>query len=88
MTAHETRVVCGGEVTRRMLSAYEAGELITTCAWCTRIEIDGAWLLAPRSALAAIEAYYTLSHSICDPCALAASGSLRGGVSESGAAAR
>lgn len=57
-----------GEVTRRILAAYEAGELITMCAWCRRVDID-EWVLAPQAALSAIEAKYTLSHSICPECA-------------------
>jgi hypothetical protein len=56
------------DVTRRILATYEAGDLITTCAWCRRVEIDGEWLLAPRAALTAIDAEYTLSHSICPTC--------------------
>jgi hypothetical protein len=63
--------VVAGEVTRRILATYEAGELITMCAWCRRVEIDGEWVLAPHAALTAIEATYTLSHSICPECALA-----------------
>ena len=58
-----------GEVTRRILAAYEAGDLITMCAWCRRVEIDREWMLAPRAALTAIDARYTLSHSICPACA-------------------
>ncbi len=58
-----------GETTRRILATYEAGELITMCAWCRRVELDGEWVLAPHVALAAIEAEYTLSHSICPECA-------------------
>ena len=61
--------MAAGEVTRQILAAYEAGRLITRCAWCGRIEIDGEWLLAPRAALTAIDAPYTLSHSICLSCA-------------------
>ena len=39
-----------GEVTRRILAAYEAGGLVTMCAWCRRVELDGEWFLAPRQA--------------------------------------
>jgi hypothetical protein len=63
----EARVVAS-EVTKRMLADYEAGDLITICAWCWRVEVDGEWVLAPRAALAAIDARYTLSHSICPDC--------------------
>jgi hypothetical protein len=60
--------VVSGEATRRILATYEAGDLITMCAWCQRVEIDGEWHLAPRAALTAIDALYTLSHSICPQC--------------------
>jgi hypothetical protein len=56
------------DVTRRILATYEAGDLITTCAWCRRVELDGEWVPAPRAALTAIDAEYTLSHSICPAC--------------------
>lgn len=56
------------DVTKRMLADYEAGELITMCAWCRRVELDGKWLLAPRAALTSIDSPYTLSHSICPDC--------------------
>jgi hypothetical protein len=61
--------VLASEVTKRILATYDAGELITMCAWCRRIEIDGEWLLAPKAALTAIDSLYTLSHSICPECA-------------------
>jgi hypothetical protein len=54
---------------RRILAAYEAGDLISTCAWCERIELDGEWVVAPRAALSAIDPRFTLSHSICPRCA-------------------
>jgi hypothetical protein len=60
-----------GEVTRRILAAYEAGDFVTTCAWCNRVLIDGEWLLTPRAALIAIDSRYTLSHSICPECTAA-----------------
>ncbi len=58
------------EVANRIFATYEAGDLITACAWCNRVKIDAGWHLAPHSALAAIEERYTLSHSICPVCAL------------------
>ena len=61
-----------GDVTRRILARYESGDLVTTCAWCTRVELDGEWLLAPRAALIAVDARYALSHSICPECTAAA----------------
>ena len=63
-----------GEMMRRILARYEAGEMITMCAWCRRLEIDGEWRLAPRAALTAIDAVYTLSHSICPRCAALTAG--------------
>jgi hypothetical protein len=57
------------DVTRRILATYEAGDLVTICAWCQRVEIDGEWVLAPRAAITAIDAQFTLSHSICPQCA-------------------
>jgi hypothetical protein len=64
----EARVVAS-EVTKRILADYEAGGLITICAWCGRVDVDGEWVLAPREALTAIDSRYTLSHSICPECA-------------------
>jgi hypothetical protein len=61
--------MAAGEVTRRILARYEAGELITMCAWCRRVQIDAEWLPAPPAALTAIDATNTLSHSICPECA-------------------
>ena len=57
------------EVTRHVLARYEAGDLVTACAWCDRVGVDGEWLLVPRSALAAIDHPNTLTHSICPSCA-------------------
>lgn len=59
------------EVMRRILATYESGDLITTCAWCERVTIDGEWVLAPRAALTAIDSPLTLSHSICPQCTVA-----------------
>ena len=56
------------EVTERVIAAYEDGGLITSCAWCQRVEFDGEWHRAPLVALTAIDAPRTLSHSICPPC--------------------
>ena len=69
-----------GEVMRHILATYEAGDLISICAWCERVEIGGEWVLAPRAAISAIDSRFTLSHSICPRCAAAAgrsSGPLR-----------
>lgn len=60
-----------GEVTARLIAIYEAGEMVPTCAWCGRVNLDGEWLPIPRVALDAIDAPNTLSHSICPDCLLA-----------------
>lgn len=52
---------------------FERGRLIVQCAWCRSVRIDEQWVLAPRAALAAIDARLSLSHSICPTCASAAS---------------
>lgn len=65
----EEATLVADDVTRRILAAYEAGDLVTVCAWCQRVEIDGEWVLAPRAAITAIDAQFTLSHSICPECA-------------------
>jgi hypothetical protein len=38
-----------------MVAAYEAGELVTTCAWCGRVTFDGEWVRVPHAALLAID---------------------------------
>jgi hypothetical protein len=57
------------DVASHIWATFEAGELVTSCAWCARVRIDGIWLVPPRAALAAIDAENTLTHSICDDCA-------------------
>jgi hypothetical protein len=69
--AEEGGITDAGEVMRRILAAYEAGDLISTCAWCERIELDGKWVMAPHAAMSAIDSRFTLSHSICPRCAAA-----------------
>ena len=56
------------EVTRRILARYEAADLITLCAWCSRVAFDGDWQLVPKAALAAIDQRNTLTHSVCPAC--------------------
>jgi len=43
------------EVMSHMVARYEAGELISTCAWCGRVAIDTEWFLPPHAALTAID---------------------------------
>ncbi len=57
------------EAMRRIFTAYELGDLITTCGWCDRVELAGEWVPPPRAALTAIDASLSLSHSICPHCA-------------------
>jgi hypothetical protein len=61
--------VINSDMTNRMIETYEAGDLITICAWCGRVEFDGEWLLASQAGFDAIDALNTLSHSICPKCA-------------------
>lgn len=56
------------EVTRRLLDEYEHGRLLTICAWCRRVEIDGDWVRTPRVALAAVD-MSSVSHGLCPDCA-------------------
>jgi hypothetical protein len=61
--------VDASEVTSRIVAAYEAGEIITSCAWCGRVNLDGGWVQVPREALRAINGHNILAHSICPDCA-------------------
>jgi hypothetical protein len=63
--------VVADDVTRSMFSAYEAGGLITMCAWCKRVVLGGEWARAPHMALTAIDARNSLSHGICPACVVA-----------------
>jgi hypothetical protein len=56
------------EVASRMVEMYEAGDLITTCAWCGRIDVGGEWLIPPSRIFTVINAPTSLSHSICPRC--------------------
>jgi hypothetical protein len=58
--------VVGSEITSRILEALEEGDLIPTCAWCNRVNLDGEWRLASRFALTVL--IDALSHSICPRC--------------------
>jgi NMD protein affecting ribosome stability and mRNA decay len=62
----------GSEVTRHILASYESGAMMRACAWCNRLAVGEHWVFAPRATLAAIEASYTVSHTICPDCAAAA----------------
>jgi hypothetical protein len=57
-----------GEVAWSMHAARAAGELITTCAWCRSVKLDGAWLRPPESALLAIQERLALTFGICPGC--------------------
>jgi hypothetical protein len=56
------------EVLAKIWEAYEAGELVTACAWCGRVRIEGEWYDPPQWALSTIDDL-TLSHLICPRCA-------------------
>jgi hypothetical protein len=57
-----------GEVTRRILATYESGRFVTRCSWCGRVVLDGEWVRPPRAALTAIDAGYSMTHTICPLC--------------------
>jgi hypothetical protein len=48
--------------------AYETGSLLTSCAWCGVVRIEGEWIPPPGGALSTIDETVTLSHSICPAC--------------------
>ena len=56
------------EILTKVWSAFEAGDLITVCAWCGRVEIEGEWADAEPGLLSTIDQPMTLSHSICPRC--------------------
>jgi hypothetical protein len=62
------------EAFARIVAAYEAGELVPMCAWCGRVRLDDEWVLPPSVALDAVDRRNTLSHSICDDCAVSRAG--------------
>ena len=53
----------------RIWTAFDAGHILSACAWCRRVRIDGTWLVPSPAALAAIDERYAFSHSVCDACA-------------------
>ena len=57
------------DVMAHVLAMSETGGLISVCAWCERLQIDGKWVQAPRGAFAVIDVPNTVSHSICPSCA-------------------
>jgi hypothetical protein len=61
------------DVSSHIWATFAAGGLVASCAWCGRMRIDDIWLVPPPTALAAIDAPNTLTHSICDDCAQTAS---------------
>lgn len=56
------------DIFSRIWSAFDAGDILATCAWCGRMRIDETWLIPSRAALAAIDQRNALSHSICEVC--------------------
>ena len=57
------------EITSRIIAAHEAGEIVTSCAWCGSVTLDGEWVQVPREAVQATNGHNILSHSICPECA-------------------
>ena len=62
-------MVAVAEVTRRVLADYEAGDLITICAGCGRIELDGDWIRAPRATFTMIDTRFSMQGAFCPECA-------------------
>jgi hypothetical protein len=58
----------GDDLFSRIWEAYDAGEIVHVCAWCSRVRVDETWQLPPRGVLVAIDSRFTLSHSICETC--------------------
>lgn len=56
------------EIFTRIWTAFDNCELVSACAWCGRVRVNGTWIVPPPAALVAIDAPNTLSHSICDEC--------------------
>jgi hypothetical protein len=48
--------------------AYESGALLSACAWCGCVCIDGEWIEPPPGALETLDKPVTLSHSVCPKC--------------------
>jgi hypothetical protein len=61
--------VNSSQVFSRVWSAFDDGEIMTVCAWCERVRLDGTWIRPPRAAIDAIDEQLTFSHSICEECA-------------------
>jgi hypothetical protein len=57
------------DVLAHLWKASEAGALISTCAWCGRVRIEGEWVAPPVGALSTIDEPMSVSHSICPRCA-------------------
>ena len=56
------------ELSAKVWEAYETCGLITACAWCRRVCIEGEWLGPIPGILSTIDTRMTLSHSICPRC--------------------
>ena len=57
------------QVFSRVWAAFETGEIVVACAWCGRVRLNGDWFCPPPAAVAAIDARFVFSHSICGGCA-------------------
>lgn len=57
------------EVFERIWEAYETGQVLPACAWCSRMRIGDEWIEPGNRTLATIDERMTISHSICPRCA-------------------
>ena len=57
------------ELLTKLWTVFEGGGLITVCAWCGSLEIDGQWIGADPGLLSTIDQPMTISHSVCPSCA-------------------
>ena len=60
-----------GALFEEIWALFDRGSLISQCAWCGNVDLEGAWVPAPASALVAVDARLTVSHSICPSCLIA-----------------
>jgi hypothetical protein len=61
--------VNSNQIFSRVWAAFDEGEIMTACAWCGRVRLDGGWRRPPVAVVDAIDSRLAFSHSICDECA-------------------
>ena len=57
------------EVFDKIWEAYEGGQALPACAWCSRVRIGEEWIEPENGTLSTIDERMTLSHTICPGCA-------------------